>query len=125
MPHNQASQAHHDDHHPFARHGVDAGLTLKPAHRPAQPAQRSHRILSLGLQDVGHPRVATTRPTRRQRLRPPSRLATAQGLGNRVLTGCTAEGQKDGEVVVDERLGALLRSYRLDNTIRCRVWISP
>ncbi len=35
-----------------------------------------------------------------------------QGLGNRVLTGSTVEMPKDAEVVVDERLGGLLRSYR-------------
>ncbi len=35
-----------------------------------------------------------------------------QGFGNRVLTGCTAEGPKDGEAVIDERLGGLLRRYR-------------
>ena len=35
-----------------------------------------------------------------------------QGLGNRVLTASASEPLKDGEVVVDERLGGLLRSYR-------------
>jgi putative transposase len=35
-----------------------------------------------------------------------------QGLGNRVLTASASESPKDGEVVVDERLGGLLRSYR-------------
>ena len=35
-----------------------------------------------------------------------------QGLGNRVLTGSTVEIPKDADVVVDERLGGLLRSYR-------------
>ena len=35
-----------------------------------------------------------------------------QGLGNRVLTGSAVESPKAGEVVVDERLGGLLRSYR-------------
>jgi len=35
-----------------------------------------------------------------------------QGLGNRVLTASASEPAKDGEVVVDERLGGLLRSYR-------------
>ena len=35
-----------------------------------------------------------------------------QGLGNRVLTAGTAEVAKDGDVVVEERLGGLLRSYR-------------
>ena len=35
-----------------------------------------------------------------------------QGLGNRVLTGSPAECPMDAEVVVDERLGGLLRSYR-------------
>ena len=35
-----------------------------------------------------------------------------QGIGNRVLTASAAETRKDGEVVVDERLGGLLRSYR-------------
>ena len=35
-----------------------------------------------------------------------------QGLGNRLLTVRAAEQPKDGDVVVDERLGGLLRSYR-------------
>lgn len=35
-----------------------------------------------------------------------------QGLGPRVLTASTSVSPKDGEVVVDERLGGLLRSYR-------------
>ncbi len=35
-----------------------------------------------------------------------------QGLGNRVLTASTSEIPKGGDVVVDERLGGLLRSYR-------------
>jgi transposase InsO family protein len=35
-----------------------------------------------------------------------------QGLGNRVLTASASEPPKDGEVVCDERLGGLLRSYR-------------
>ncbi len=36
-----------------------------------------------------------------------------QGLGNTVLNGRGADAPKDGgEVVVDERLGGLLRSYR-------------
>lgn len=35
-----------------------------------------------------------------------------QGLGNTVLTASTAEPGKGGEVVADERLGGLLRSYR-------------
>jgi hypothetical protein len=35
-----------------------------------------------------------------------------QGLGNKVLTASTSEQPKDGEVVCDERLGGLLRSYR-------------
>jgi hypothetical protein len=35
-----------------------------------------------------------------------------QGLGNRVLTPSTCDAPKDGEVVADERLGGLLRSYR-------------
>jgi putative transposase len=35
-----------------------------------------------------------------------------QGLGNQVLTASTSELPRDGEVVVDERLGGLLRSYR-------------
>jgi transposase InsO family protein len=35
-----------------------------------------------------------------------------QGLGNRVLTTSASEQPKDGDVVVDERLGGLLRSYR-------------
>ncbi|HEX5051005.1 MAG TPA: integrase core domain-containing protein [Planctomycetota bacterium] len=35
-----------------------------------------------------------------------------QGLGNRVLTPSASEPVKNGEVVVDERLGGLLRSYR-------------
>ena len=35
-----------------------------------------------------------------------------QGLGNRVLTTSASEPPKDGDVVVDERLGGLLRSYR-------------
>lgn len=35
-----------------------------------------------------------------------------QGLGNKVLTASTSEPLKNGEVVADERLGGLLRSYR-------------
>ena len=35
-----------------------------------------------------------------------------QGIGNRVLTTSAAEAPRDGDVVVDERLGGLLRSYR-------------
>ena len=35
-----------------------------------------------------------------------------QGLGNRVLTASASEPPKDGDVVCDERLGGLLRSYR-------------
>jgi len=35
-----------------------------------------------------------------------------QGLGNKLLTASASEQPKDGEVVVDERLGGLLRSYR-------------
>ena len=35
-----------------------------------------------------------------------------QGVGNRVLTGSAVALPKDAEVVVDERLGGLLRSYR-------------
>ena len=35
-----------------------------------------------------------------------------QRLGNRVLTASAAEPPKDGDVVVDERLGGLLRSHR-------------
>lgn len=35
-----------------------------------------------------------------------------RGLGNNVLTVSTAEITKDGDVVVGERLGGLLRSYR-------------
>ena len=35
-----------------------------------------------------------------------------QGLGNRVLTPSASEPPKDGDVVCDERLGGLLRSYR-------------
>ena len=34
-----------------------------------------------------------------------------QGLGNRVLTGSTVEMPKDADVVIDERLGGMLRSY--------------
>jgi transposase InsO family protein len=35
-----------------------------------------------------------------------------QGLGNKVLTASASEPPQDGEVVADERLGGLLRSYR-------------
>ena len=35
-----------------------------------------------------------------------------QGLGNWVLTPSAAETSKDGEVLVEERLGGMLRSYR-------------
>lgn len=35
-----------------------------------------------------------------------------QGLGNRLLTASASEVPKDGDVVCDERLGGLLRSYR-------------
>ena len=35
-----------------------------------------------------------------------------QGLGNKVLTASTSEPPMDGDVVVDERLGGLLCSYR-------------
>jgi len=35
-----------------------------------------------------------------------------QGLGNSVLTASASEPPKDGDVVCDERLGGLLRSYR-------------
>ena len=35
-----------------------------------------------------------------------------QGFGNNVLTASTSEPPQDGDVVVDERLGGLLRSYR-------------
>lgn len=35
-----------------------------------------------------------------------------RGLGNRVLLASASESPKNGEVVVDERLGGLLRSYR-------------
>lgn len=35
-----------------------------------------------------------------------------QGLGNTAPTASASEPPKDGDVVVDERLGGLLRSYR-------------
>jgi transposase InsO family protein len=35
-----------------------------------------------------------------------------QGVGNKVLTVSAAAAPEDGEVVVDERLGGLLRSCR-------------
>ncbi|MBL8727059.1 MAG: transposase [Planctomycetes bacterium] len=35
-----------------------------------------------------------------------------QGLGNRVLTASASEPLKHGDVVADERIGGLLRSYR-------------
>jgi len=35
-----------------------------------------------------------------------------QGLGNKLLTASASEPPKNGDVVVDERLGGLLRSYR-------------
>lgn len=35
-----------------------------------------------------------------------------QGLGNKVLTASTSGTSQNGEVVADERLGGLLRSYR-------------
>lgn len=61
-----------------SRFPVDSRFTLAPAQRPAQPAKHSHLFLLFGAQDVGHPRVATSWPTRRQRLRPTSRLAGFQ-----------------------------------------------
>ena len=36
-----------------------------------------------------------------------------QGLGNQLLTANSPESPREGDVVVDERLGGLLRSYRV------------
>lgn len=60
------------------RVAVYAGLTLDAPQRPAEPSQRTHLFLFLGSQDVGHSRVATSWPTRRQRPLPDSQLAGFQ-----------------------------------------------